>query len=335
MRRVAAIAAICVAVGLSGCGSPPDPQAGPHLTVGARDTTGAAEAGNAAAGNKAKAADQANRLLGLARVPTGAESRTLGTQALGGPAMGAPEDKSLIDKTRFWYVDEPMSRVAAFLNDLHPHGLTSSGSSTGNKDGDVTNEGFAWSEANRPYAVDLELEIGVVPHGSGSYIRADGVDEWLDPRPTPDTTRGHRLRLIVTDGCPAHDRQAQSVTNSGADLHKRLLPSGAPTAAIICVFGGSNANRVGGLTSSATLSAKDAMTLAARISKVRVSHIDGGVTSCPADDGSAAAIAFSYPGRADVDEWFWTNGCQTIRNGFISVWGGVNLKPWIAHGTDL
>lgn len=36
------------------------------------------------------------------------------------------------------------------------------------------------------------------------------------------------------------------------------------------------------------------------------------------DDGAAAIVVFSYPGRADVDLWYARNGCQSLANGHIS-----------------
>lgn len=52
-----------------------------------------------------------------------------------------------------------------------------------------------------------------------------------------------------------------------------------------------------------------------------MSHLVGGTTSCPADDGSAVLVAFAYPGSGSVDVWAEVTGCATISNGYIYAGG--------------
>ncbi len=40
-------------------------------------------------------------------------------------------------------------------------------------------------------------------------------------------------------------------------------------------------------------------------------------TACPMDDGAAALLAFTYPGRPDVDLWVQLSGCTMVGNGYI------------------
>ena len=71
------------------------------------------------------------------------------------------------------------------------------------------------------------------------------------------------------------------------------------------------------LTNSVTLSASDAARLATAVSASQLSHLDNAFSSCPSDDGSLVVLAFSYPGRADVDVGYFYTGCPTVRNGHI------------------
>ena len=65
------------------------------------------------------------------------------------------------------------------------------------------------------------------------------------------------------------------------------------------------------------MNAVAARQVAAPLARLPLSHVDGGVTSCPADDGSAEVVALSYSGRADVDLWISLTGCGGISNGHI------------------
>jgi hypothetical protein len=148
-------------------------------------------------------------------------------------------------------------------------------------------------------------------------LRADAVVVWLDPVPEPDNSTGRRVHLSVTADCPATDRSIGGVTNSGADLRQRLLPSGAPTAGLECRYYGLN-GRPFGLRSQTRLTAAAASQVARTMQRLSLSHTVGGIAvSCPEDDGAAEIVALSYPGRPAVDLWDTLNGCAYVANGFI------------------
>jgi hypothetical protein len=73
------------------------------------------------------------------------------------------------------------------------------------------------------------------------------------------------------------------------------------------------------LRSQRRLSTTQAARLAAALARIPLSHAIGGIVYCPMDDGSAEAIALSYPGRPDVDLWLRLNGCRGLSNGYITV----------------
>lgn len=61
------------------------------------------------------------------------------------------------------------------------------------------------------------------------------------------------------------------------------------------------------------------------MARLPLSHTDGGVVNCPADDGSAEVLALAYPGRLDVDLWVRLNGCSGVSNGHITA--GSRVAP--------
>jgi hypothetical protein len=162
-----------------------------------------------------------------------------------------------------------------------------------------------------------DLEVSVAPFDGGSVLRADAMVVWLDPRPVPDNGPGPRLRVTVTGGCPASDTQIIGVRNPGPGLARRLVPAGRPAAGLECGYYGLN-GRPWHLHRTLRLSAAQARRQAGIISRLPLSHTNGGAINCPADDGSAEVIVLAYPGRPDVDLWVLTNGCQSIGNGHIS-----------------
>jgi hypothetical protein len=128
------------------------------------------------------------------------------------------------------------------------------------------------------------------------------------------------------------------VSNPGADLRTQLLPPGEPTAALVCSYNGYN----GPLPESAQLSlamklahqarlgAAAAGRLAAAVTALPLSHVDGGLTSCPAGLGTAAIMAFSYRTGPDVDIWVAATGCPFFANGYIRTgWITVDVVNFI------
>jgi hypothetical protein len=282
--------------------------------------------------NRAATRAEAARLLALTPLPAGATTIKKQPADLDGPAMGVPETPSLIDLHRYWIVDQPMAVVAAYVKAHPPTHLTYAGGGSGTTHGVLTSEGFAWSEPNRKYAEELQDEVSLAPanNGQSTYLRGDGVGEWLDPRPVRDPSAGPRFHVDLAAGCPGKDNVQEDVRNEGGDLNQRLLPSAKPTAALICEYDGGNRKPHFGLGRSAQLDAADAARLASRFGRLQVPHTDGGSSSCPMDDGTGNLVIFAYRGRPDVDLLAAANGCQSVRNGDIEVSGGISYRPWVS-----
>jgi hypothetical protein len=169
-----------------------------------------------------------------------------------------------------------------------------------------------------------QLEIGVASGTADtSYIRVDGVTLWLDPVPLTDPDGpGARLRVTLAAGCPASLQGAVDVTNVGPDLDTALLPVAVPTSGLICVYdsgGGPATVESPRLSDHLQLDATTAAELATAARQAPTAHLDDVETSCPMDDGAVTVLAFSYPDRPDVDLWWLTTGCQTLRNGHLVV----------------
>lgn len=314
-RMVAAGVTLCLLAG--GCGSAraggrPGSAPGPAAP-------GASRSAPTAAGNRQLARKQARQLITLVQVPGSAVRLRSVPRALRGPALGTPGVSSLIDQARSWRVAMPFAQTAAWLAAHRPHGLHSDGSASGSGPG-TTMTGTSYKGARSPAWQSAELEIGVAPAGHGtSVVRADGVVVWLDPRPVADTVPGRqRMRVTVAGGCPDSDARHAGVTNRGADLRRRLLPAGRPTAGLECRYYGLN-GRLWQLRKATRLDAAAARREAGSMARLPLSHTDGGVMSCPADDGSAEVVVLSYPRRADVDLWIDLGGCASVSNGYIAV----------------
>jgi hypothetical protein len=250
---------------------------------------------------------------------------------LDGPALGTPSTSSLIDKHRYWRVNRPVDQVWSSITSQHPGGLEQAGSAHGTGPGEAISDGLAWSEPDRVYAIGLQLEVSVASSSAGhvTFVRADGIGEWLDPRPFHDTAHGPRMRVTVAGKCPRSDRSMVGVRNSGSDLARRLLPDALPTAAQICEYGGLNPPGFG-LKRSARLVATEASQLAQQYQRLPIPHTDGGDYSCGMDTGSVIVTAISYPGRPDVDLWEVASGCASVANGAVRVTGAADLSHWLA-----
>jgi len=272
------------------------------------------------------------RLLATVRLPATAIPSTKARvrTALPMPAIGIEAASSAIDVTGYWWVPEPMDQVWAYVHAHPPAGLGLAGTSRSSAPpgGRTTSEGIGWSEPDRPYAIDLEAQVGLAPTANGTLVRTDGVGVWLDPRPWPDTARGARLRVTVSSGCPRGDRRIVGVRNPARlrpTLRTALLPAARPTAALLCTYTGMNAAHPWTLVRHRLLSGPAAREVADRVHRLPLAHPVGGVTSCPADTGQAVVLAFGYRGRPDVDLWYQPTGCGSIANGFSTTRGRLAL----------
>lgn len=130
------------------------------------------------------------------------------------------------------------------------------------------------------------------------------------------TTGQHPWRVATTDACPSSLGGHDGVRNTGGGLSDRLVP-GAPTSLLICRYsplGGAQTPSVrhGILYASARLGAADAQAFAHLLNAIRADH---GEHTCPVDVGRYDVLAFSVPGRADVDVWSSSTGCWSFTNG--------------------
>jgi hypothetical protein len=255
--------------------------------------------------------------MSLVTLPPNAKALRKPPSSLQGPALGTPGVDSLIDRSRSWRLKMPVGQAIAWLQAHHPRGLAQVGSSTSSGPGQaaVTGYGYAGRSSRAWQSADLEVEV-VGAAGGTSVLRADAVVVWLDPVPIPDNGSGPRVHLSVTAHCPATDKGIASVTNQGADLRRRLLPSAAPTAGRECLYYGLN-GRPFRLRSQTRLTAAAASKVARSMQRLPLSHTVGANYHCPMDDGAAELIALSYSGRPTVDLWVKLNGCRYVANGFI------------------
>ena len=226
---------------------------------------------------------------------------------------------SAVDISRYWQLPMTLAQATARLSAHPPRGLHQDGSMTGSLWGVPQSAGYTYTgPQNSSWAsAELETEVGAGAAGtSDSVLWVDADVVWLDPVPIPDGTAGPRLRVTVAGGCPATDKNAVGVRNTGGDLRTRLLPAAAPAAGTGCFYYGLNGHPFR-LRKQVALGSAAARKVSAAIAGLPLSHVIGGVVNCPLDDESMEIIALSYPGRPDVDLWKKLNGCATVANGYI------------------
>jgi hypothetical protein len=127
-------------------------------------------------------------------------------------------------------------------------------------------------------------------------------------RPLPTSPPAKALLLEVSTGCPKTLGDATTVRNTGPGLADTFVP-GTPTAALVCRYSP-------GLYRSTHLDAAQAQLLAETIDHTALGPNDV-AASCPEVSGNpgGTVIAFSIPGRADVDIWYADYGCESFTNG--------------------
>jgi hypothetical protein len=222
---------------------------------------------------------------------------------------------SKVDRVQFWRLSLPYKKSLAWLRAHPPRGLHADRSANGTgPDGPSAGDSYgdrptdAWSSA--------ELDVSVAPSGEASVVRLDGLVVWLDPRPWRDDASGHRMHVDVATGCPATHAHVVGVTNQGKDLNHQLLPSAQPRAGLICRYAGIGPSS-SRLLQRIDLTQQSAGRIARAVRRLPLSHVDGGMSSCPSDNGSIAVIALTYRQRADVDVEVTLTGCGGIGNGSI------------------
>jgi len=314
-RTAAVLAALCVAatgcgqVRVSGHSTPVTPQG---AKARAHQATYAA--------NRMAAAREADRLLSLARLPK--RATPLGTlpRSLSQPNMGVAVATTLIDQHQAWQVPMSMDALARWVRGHAPAHLQASGSSSSTDRRGLVARGFSFDDrAGSDAWEQASLIVSIASIGAGSSaIRLDGMVVWLDPRPQRDSARGHRVHLDVADACPRSLAGVVGVRNGEAStLRHALLPAADPAGGVVCRY-----PRAGAGPMRRHLSTDLAGRVAAAVRRLRLSHADGEIFSCPADFGAVTIAVLHYRG-GDVDLWVRPTGCATLANGYIQAMGRV------------
>ncbi|HVV75460.1 MAG TPA: hypothetical protein VHC43_05440 [Mycobacteriales bacterium] len=315
MRHIFVIArlaaCLALAIALAGCSGSSTGLHGEHTSPDA-----SAPPAMQAAANRAAANVEARRLMSLVRVPAGARRIHKAPPNLG-EAVGTPAVSSLAHDHAYWSI--PMSydeAVRWFMNHRPKGHLTSDGSGAGSGPGFRTS-GIEYRGRRNPAFQSSELSINVGTESAGrSYMRADAEVVWLDPRPIRDTEPGPRIHFTVANGCPDSDKGLPDVSNRRPGLGAALLPDQNPERALLCRYAGGNGPAFH-LISHRLLDARAATQAMLRVRALPLSHVDGGVQGCPADDGSAGYIAFEYTRGFNVDLKVGIFGCTSVTNGVI------------------
>ena len=307
LRRVLPVPALIVAVSvLAACGAG---RSSPQLAASDRQRSGAVD-------NRERAEHAAEKLLARVRVPRDATAPSSTPSPLAAP-MTEPSVTSEVDRSRLWLVSMGYNATLAWLRAHPPRGLTHDGSSQGGGP-DYQTDGDFYDAPDSPGVIGQQVQIAITAlDTTTTAIRADAIAIWLDPRPVRDRVSGPRVHIAAGGDCPANLHGADDVNNPGVNLSDALLPAGRTSAGLVCRYSGSNAKPAFGLQHQQRLNGTEAAKLATAVRAIDLSHPDGGSSSCPNDDGSAVVIAFSYPNAPDVDLWFASTGCESLRNGTI------------------
>lgn len=278
-----------------------------------------------AAGNHAAAQMKAAELLALANVPESSVPLASAPEHLTGPVLGEPVVDSKVVRSRLWSVPWPFDQTLQWIRTHPPSGNAAPGSTTGSGPGyRLAGYGYSFAVASKDGLASADLQVGVLSDGAhSSVLRVDAVVVWLDPIPPRDPGGRGRIR-VPQSACPASDRGYQDVSNPAfASLDTQLLPDGQPSQGRICAYEGRNGHSFG-LRENRFLGPDDARGLALAIRQVPLSHTDGGVSSCPSDNGSAVIVVLTYPRLGDIDLFGGLSGCTSISNGHIIVPGSLS-----------
>jgi hypothetical protein len=299
-----------VAAALAGCG------AGPTM----RDVS--YTSGPTAAGNKAAAAHYARHLVSLARIPAGAKSLRKAPPNLDDPASGRPSGTADADDAAYYEIPMSFRDAQSWLRAFKPAGHlkktgTSGGGGPGYQDSGVD---FSGAASSAWQSADLGLIIQS-DSAEGTYLRVDGMVVWLDPVPLRDTATGPRIHFTVAGGCAATDDNRPDVTNTATGLDREMLPAQAPTSALLCSYNGAQK-----LAGHRALDGAQARSVATRIRKVPLSHVDGASYGCPADFGTEGYAAFDYADGQTVDLRVNLSGCEYLSDGEITAMAATASK---------
>jgi hypothetical protein len=237
---------------------------------------------------------------------------------LDGPAQ-RPAISNLIEAERVWSIPLSFDAAQQWALAERPAGLTAEGPGFGGTyvRGGAVRLNRVYDGAGDPRWSWDELQVSIAPRdANSSYLRAGAVVSTLDQHPLPDSAAGERVRVNVAAGCPKVVSKDIGVENPGqADLDRMLVPAGAPSAALVCHYGG--AGHGSKLSSSTRYGAPGAGRLAAKARAVSLAHDDNVAHSCTVGVGKVTGFVFAFPGRPDVDLWNADDGCTFISNGHV------------------
>lgn len=258
---------------------------------------------------------ETRRLLALAPLPS---RRTALPDAVLLPGQGGAVSTALVDTAAAWKVPMSLTASLAWARAHPPAGLPLWGTSSAGSSGMVTSTGLTYSAPSSRHWVGAELAVTLSPAGpSTTNWRIDGMAEWLDPKPQPDSDIGRRVHVTAASGCPESDRGVVGVINPGGGLAQAFLPPAMPTGVLLCDYEGLN-GRPFRLRLNRPISTGPARVLAQTVLGLSLSHVDGLESACPAGDASATVLAFAYPGRT-VDLWYQRRGCPWLANGAVGI----------------
>ena len=257
------------------------------------------------------ARDEVAHLLDIVNVPPG--STRIAT-----PSRSPDSDarSQHISSERWWAISMGQRDAFEWIFHHHPAGLA-----LRDWGAQPIWEG-SWAAADTHAYVQAAVDIGIIPVTSRtSKIRAIADATWLTDRPADDVASPNeqRVRVEMSGGCPKTLPDYFDVTNpQDPALHKGLVFPGTPTAAMRCIYGGTNI-----LLQTNRLDASAAASLAHAISQIILGSAGPSYFySCPSGgepDPTVAVgeiIVLHYSGKPDVDLWHATI-CRSVDNGFI------------------
>jgi hypothetical protein len=316
--RTLVVTACLICLGVTGCGAP-----GP-TSMGAREKAEAVSLAHLAVGNRAAALSEAAHLVTLVSVPGDAVPVP---HALGlfvrNPAELAVASQPRAEVVHYWRVPRSSGSVYLWLSGHPPRGLqvaqpASSGPGIEGEEYDATVPHPPQTNPSYVMLPDAAVVVEVEPLGPrSSEVRAAAESAWFNPSPMADNSKGRRLRMSVTRGCPADDRGVVGVSNPGAGLPTSLLPPGRrPSRALLCLFGWDSRLLRHIVVPGAVASRLAAALSSAPIAQTEISLVGYG---CPAQFAPVpeAAVLFAYPGSADVATWVQPVCDGMTSNGFV------------------
>jgi hypothetical protein len=135
---------------------------------------------------------------------------------------------------------------------------------------------------------------------------------------------GQTITVSVRKGCPNTLGDTKDVATQPEIPGDRLLPTGQPSAGLICEYTASPRGETTMLLHRVQLDAAKARALAVAVGLVSLKPATGAF-NCPDDlFGTVTVIAFDYSASIGADLWYTTSGCRTLDNGHVSAFEGAN-----------